>query len=326
MKLNKIWFSVFIMIVSLNTVDARTIATTPYELETKSLNKDEKVKLKNIQYKEATEIPQQYKGKLKYTEGTEDVYFKDAKMYFGFGGRYSILQSADMQSTSDLPTGASSTYFNKKNTWDFDRNFNFFGSLGVYWRNGIRVELEYSESTFDTNNYASSFASYTGTSGKANIFNQYLQKSAKQTTGTKSGVSYVALTGNTLPIVEFSVKTYMLNFIFEKSMIKSKIKPYVGFGVGMVSGNMESLTNGGASNVLGGQGMVGLSYAVVPDIANLYLGYRVIVSQKMEQTFKRVYGADDFDGTTYTNPKIMDSKEEFNYFTHNIDFGLKFFF
>lgn len=326
MKLNKIWFAVFTTIACLNTANARTIATTPYELETKSLNKDEKIKLRSIQYKEATEIPQQYKGKLKYTEGKEEVYFKDAKMYFGFGGRYSMLQSVDMDSSTTLSSGTSSTYFNKKNTWDFDRNFNFFGSLGVYWRNGVRIELEYSESTFDTNNYASNFASYTGTAGTSNIFNQYLQSSAKQTTGTKSGVSYVSLTGNTLPVVEFSVKTYMLNFIFEKSMAKSKIKPYVGFGVGMVSGDMGSLVNDGSSNVLGAQGMVGLSYAVVPDIANLYLGYRVVASQKMEQTFKRVYGADDFDGKTYTNPKIMDSKEEFNYFTHNIDFGLKFFF
>ena len=114
--------------------------------------------------------------------------------------------------------------------------------------------------------------------------------------------------------------------IFEKSFIKSKVRPYAGFGLGLVSGNMTNLKNDGRSDVFGGQVMAGLSYAVVNDVAVIYLGYRFVASMEMEQNFTRIVSADDFDGKTYLNPVFVDTTEKFKYMSNNVDLGIRFFF
>lgn len=307
--------------------------TTPEDLKIEQLNKEQKEKFQNIDYTETLAIPNQYKGKLKYTEGKEEVHLKDVRLFFGAGGRYTF--SGDTTLTSDLNENevGSPGYFNKKNNLKFDDNFNFYASAGLYWRNGIRLEFEYSQMTLTTNNFGKNFKRY----DNGIIFNQYLQRTGVLNTYGTGMNKYTALTNNMLPKLDFSVKTYMVNFIFEKTNIRSKIRPYIGFGAGLVEGDIETLKNDGASRVLGGQVMVGLSYPISEDQLVLYLGYRGIFSQKMEQTFTRItnvslenvpsnISSEAFNGKTYYNPNMVQSKEKYDFQAHNIDFGIRFFF
>jgi len=306
-------------------VIASTILSVPRGMDTEELNQSEKDKFRTLKYNESIGVPeQQYKGPLKFTEGEEEVYFKSLRALFGFGMRYSIVNPVTMKSSATAPS--STTYFERENGWNFDRNVNFFASGGVYWRNGIRIEFEYSKMTLDTKNFARNFATYNGI-----VFNQYLQKTGYfyDTTSTDtSGVQVTThhLTDNMVPVVEFSVITYMVNVIFEQSAIKPKIRPYAGGGIGIVSGSMDTLVNDGRSSVPGVQIMLGLSYVISDDVLVLYLGYRGIFAREMKQTFSRIYGASAFDGVIYDNPLIMDSEERFTFRAHNIDLGVRFFF
>ena len=318
--INKKLFILF-FIISSNVFGATRIII-PYDLETEDLNTDQRDKFQNIQYQESLAIPNQYKGPLKYTKGEEEIKITDVRFYMGAGGRYSKVGDIELESDSNY--SGTSVYFNKINKWQMQDNFNYFVSGGLYWRNGFRIELEYSEMTLETDNYGSNFKKYTGAgTGNGIIFNQYLQTSGTITTDGANSI----LTNNMLPVAEFSVKTYMLNFIFEKTSANSKLRPYVGIGAGMVSGDFASLVNEGESNVLGAQAMVGLAYGFVNDQVVLYLGYRALFVQDMEQTFTRIISANSFNGTSYYNPTFVQSTEKFSFpQIHNIDFGLKFFF
>lgn len=308
------------LLFSSNLLAAVRVAI-PYDLETTELNKDQRDKLQNIKNQESISMPEQYKGPLKYTEGEEEIKLSDVALYLGIGGRYTTI--SDIELTSNLDLTGNSTYFNKVNKWKMENNFNFFASAGLYWRNGFRVELEYSEMTVDTANYGENFAKYNSGLGNGIIFNQYLQYAASMTNSDGT----VKLYNNMLPVVELSLKTYMLNFIFEKTKIDSKIRPYLGFGLGMVSGDFSSLVNDGESKVFGAQAMVGLSYVISPERVVGYLGYRILYMQEMEQTFTRLIGANNFDGSIYYDPVFTQSTETYQVpILHNIDLGFKFFF
>lgn len=316
MKLYKI-LVLFFSFIPLFNANGAVKLSTPYDLEIKQLNEEEKDKLKSINFSETVGMPKQYKGKLNNTEGVEEVRLKDVGAYFGAGGRYSVAKKTDMEADANVNT----LYYNKNEKWEFDNNFNFFVSAGLYWRNGIRIEFEYSEATFENSNFGKNFEKV-----GPYVFNQYLQTEARIRTETSGGTTTIYLTNNDFPLVEFSVKTYMLNFIFEKTNIKSPIKPYVAFGVGMVSGDMANLRTDDVSNVPGAQIMVGLSYPISDGAAAIYLGYRGVFAKEMEQTFTRVVDADTFDGTTYVNPIFVKTKQKYDYQSQNIDFGVKFFF
>ena len=58
----------------------------------------------------------------------------------------------------------------------------------------------------------------------------------------------------------------------------------------------------------------------------MYLGYRAVIAKEMTQTFTRVYGAEDYNGRTYTNPQMMQVKERFRYTSQSVDLGFRFFF
>lgn len=313
--MKKFLFISAICLFTFNSYARTTTLNTPYNLDTKRLNEDEKYKLQNLQYTGTGNTPVQYKGKLKYTEGKEEVHIKDARLYMGVGARYSLTNTIEMQA-QEIPTSA--TYFDDKSKWDFDNNLNYFASAGLYWRNGFRMEFEYSKMTLDTNNFAENFPKMGNT-----IFNQYLQTSAY--TLTIGADTY--LLDNMANIVELSIETYMFNFIFEKSMITAKIRPYIGFGVGLVKGDMISLVTDKPSFVPGGQFMIGLSYPFSKGALVAYLGYRAIFAKEMEQEFTRITDADSLsDAGTYTNPVYVKSKENFTYRSNNLDLGIKFFF
>lgn len=290
----------------------------PSDIETEKLNKEQRDRLQNIQYIESIGMPRQYKGKLKNTKGKEEIRLVDVGFIMGVGGSYSIIK--DITLNSNLEEQPGYRYFNKKNTWKMKNNFSFYASGGLYWRNGIRIELEYSQMKVETDDYGKNFETYGSTSI---IFNQYLQNTGVITDNSSGSL----LTNNMVPVAELQIKTYMINFIFEQTNINSKIRPYIGFGIGMVDGNFDTLKNEGSDIVLGGQAMVGLSYAFENEKSAVYLGYRALIVQDMEQTFTRIVGATNFNGTTYYNPVLIKSKEKFKFpNTHNIDFGIKFFF
>ncbi len=311
----------FICLLFVNNLFATVRIAVPYDLETTELNKEQRDKLQNIKNQESISMPEQYKGPLKYTEGEEEVKLRDVALSLGIGGRYTFIN--DIELTSNLDLTGSATYFNKINKWKMKNNFNFFASAGLYWRNGFRIELEYSEMTIDTANYGEDFARYNSGLGAGIIFNQYLQHAA--IISNYDGIT--RLSNNMLPVAELSLKTYMLNFIFEKTKVNSKVRPYLGFGFGMVNGDFSSLVNEGGSKVFGAQAMVGLSYVISPEQVVAYLGYRILYMKEMEQTFTRLIGANNFDGNVYYDPVFKQSTETYQVpILHNIDLGFKFFF
>ena len=312
-----LFFLLLFVGISLN-VNADVKLSVPYDLDVEQLNKEEKDKLQNTNYSETIGIPQQYKGKLKYTEGAPDVRLRDFRGYFGVGGRYSFVASTNMDEVGNTPT---SSYFNKNEKWKFKNNFNFFVSAGLYWINGVRLEFEYSEMTAETDNYGENFPSMNGYK-----FNQYLQEKSQITTTNISGTENTYLTNNSYPLIQFSIKTYMMNFIFENVNAKSKLRPYVGIGGGIVVGDMANLKTDKKSVVPGGQIMIGLSYPISEQVLVMYLGYRAVIAKEMSQTFTRVYKAEDYDGKTYKNPRMMQVKERFRYTSQSVDLGFRFFF
>ena len=316
--MKKVLFFLFLFVfISLNT-NADVKLSVPYDLDVEELNKEEKDKLQNTNYSETIGIPQQYKGKLKYTEGVPDVRLRDFRGYFGVGGRYSFVANTNMKEVGDTPT---SYYFNKNEKWKFKNNFNFFVSAGLYWVNGVRLEFEYSEMTAETDNFGKDFSSMNGYK-----FNQYLQEKANITTTNILGTETTYLTNNSYPLIQFSIKTYMMNFVFENVNAKSKLRPYVGIGGGVVVGDMANLRTNKKSVVPGGQIMVGLSYPISEQVLVAYLGYRAVVAKEMSQTFTRIYDAEDYNGKTYKNPQMMQVKEKFRYTSQSVDLGFRFFF
>lgn len=316
--MKKFLLFLFIFVFTFLNAKADVKLSVPYDLDIEELNKEEKDKLQNTNYSETIGIPQQYKGKLKYTEGVPEVRLRDFRGYFGIGGRYSFVSNTNMKEVGDTPT---SPYFNRNEKWKFKNNFNFFASAGLYWVNGVRLEFEYSEMTAETDNFGKDFSSMNGYK-----FNQYLQEKANITTTNILGTETVYLTNNSYPLIQFSIKTYMMNFIFENSNAKSKLKPYVGIGGGIVVGDMANLRTDGKSIVPGGQIMVGLSYPISEQVLVAYLGYRAVVAKEMSQTFTRIYDAEDYNGKTYKNPQMMQVKEKFRYTSQSVDLGFRFFF
>lgn len=316
--MKKVLFFLFLFVFTSLSASADVKLSVPYDLDVEELNKEEKDKLQNTNYSETIGIPQQYKGKLKYTEGVPDVRLRDFRGYFGVGGRYSFVAKTNMKEVGDTPT---SPYFNKNEKWKFKNNFNFFVSAGLYWVNGVRLEFEYSEMTAETDNFGKDFSSMNGYK-----FNQYLQEKANITTTNILGTETTYLTNNSYPLIQFSIKTYMMNFVFENVNAKSKLRPYVGIGGGVVVGDMANLRTNRKSVVPGGQIMVGLSYPISEQVLVMYLGYRAVVAKEMSQTFTRVYGAEDYNGKTYKNPQMTQVKERFRYTSQSVDLGFRFFF
>ncbi|MDD2839858.1 MAG: hypothetical protein PHY80_01880 [Rickettsiales bacterium] len=277
MRLYKLFFILFLCFVPFFSANSRVKLSTPYDLEIDQLNQEEKDKLKNINYSQTVGMPKQYKGKLKYTEGKEDIRLKDVRAYFGIGGRFTVAKDTKIKYSAT----------NDETNINFTTNFNYFASAGLYWRNGIRTEFEYSEAAIKANTDAT--------------------VAIKKKDGTYTSVDDA--------YIHFLVRTYMVNLILENTNVKSPIKPYIGFGVGVVSGNMRDFLNTASSNVFGGQVMAGLSYPISDGIAAIYLGYRGVMAAEMEQTFVRTNGTTD-----------VDSKGTYNYQSHNVDLGVKFFF
>lgn len=287
MRSYKIFFILFLCFAPFFNANGAVKLSTPYDLDIKQLNSEEKDKLKNINYTQTVGMPNQYKGKLKYTEGKEDVYLKDVRAYFGLGGRFTMAKDTKLEPQDNTYSDTAKIDIN------FKTNFNYFASGGLYWRNGIRTEFEYSEATLKADAVGGNFIT-------------------KNKNGTYSNINDMT--------VKFLIKTYMINFIFENVNIKSPIKPYFGFGAGMVSGDMRNLVNTAKSNVFGGQVMAGLSYPISDGIVAIYLGYRGVFASEMEQDFIK-YESDGLGGYNEVNVK-----EKYKYQSNNVDLGVKFFF
>ncbi len=258
-----------------------------------------------------------YRGELEFDETTQDVDIMDARFYLGAGGKFNITNDLTLNSNLDLI--GSDIYFEKENTWEMDNNFSYYISGGLYWLNGVKIEFEYSEMLLETSNYGQNFRRYVGSGpGNGEIFNQYLQVGHE--------IFNNELRDNVLPLAELSLRTYMVNFIFEKVTAKHKVKPYFGFGVGMATGDITTLVNEGASSAVAAQVLVGLSYPFIENMS-IYLGYRGLYVGELEQTFTRVVSANDFDGSTYYNPTFEQSTEKYDIpVNHSVSLGFKFFF
>lgn len=277
----------------------------------RELNTEEKIKFKNIEGLSTQSVPKQYKGKLKHKKRKEEFHFMDARFYLGAALRYSMasdltLKTSKTDSQIQSETGQSSTIYYDKEKISLDDTVGYAGSVGLYWRNGFRTELEFSRSKYTTNDINNLYIDYDN-----QRFWQYLG-------------SGDTLYQNQSPIseLEFTVSTTMLNFIFEQFSDRSKIVPYIGFGVGMISSDVKSLPNDGSARGLAGQGMVGLSYQIGHK-GSFYFGYRYIQSETLDQTFTRVVQIQKPSGyQAYT----IKSPEEYVYKSHNIETGLRFFF
>jgi hypothetical protein len=123
-----ILFSMFAM-----NLFAKTTLLYPNEMQIEELNKDVETKLQTIEKKNSNYIslPNQYKGKLRYTESEQITKFRDYKLTFGFGMYF--LNKVSNISIENI----------EKENWKLKSNFNFDISIGAYWINGVKVEYEY---------------------------------------------------------------------------------------------------------------------------------------------------------------------------------------
>lgn len=266
---------------------------------------------------ESKEVSGQYKGELKNVRRKDEFRLYDARWYGGLGLRYSMMDKSKMSKDSSRTdaqiqgeTGQSSTVHYDENEIDLEGAGGFFGSLGMYWTNGLRMELEYSQTKYDSSSLEEFRFTETASSNNGKVW-EYLHNNA--------------INVNTIPIteLEFDVKTIMFNVLYEPFKYDSKLTPYIGAGTGLVITDVESLPNDGSAKGLGFQGMVGLSYKMGYDGA-MYLGYRYVRADDLEQTFKRVVQV-SYSSPNYTAYTIQ-SKETYDYVSHNIEAGFRFFF
>jgi opacity protein-like surface antigen len=261
---------------------------------------------------DSEEISKQYKGKIKKIRTKDEFRLYEARFYGGFGVRYSFIDKTTLnkgnKSNSQIQaeTGQSSIYYDDSNL-SFNAQSGFFGSLGLYWGNGLRAELEYSQNKYRIKKLDN--LSY-------NIDNDKVWKYLHNNT------TYV----NTLPIkeLELAIKTVMINSIYEPFRYNSKLTPYIGVGGGLVMADMISLPNTDSAKTWGAQGMLGLSYKMGHSGA-MYLGYRYIYSGDLKQTFNTRIVQVSGVSPNYT-PHTIVSKETYKYRSNNIDVGLRFFF
>jgi hypothetical protein len=140
-----------------------------------------------------------------------------------------------------------------------------------------------------------------------------------------------------VPLVELSIKTFMLNMILEKETLTSTFHPYLGLGIGMIYTDMESLeTKGSAKGILGGQLLLGIAHPLSKKLASVYIGYRgVFATKKASQTFTRVMGAEGyygdmglifFENGVYYNPILQEVEQAYAIQVHNVDIGFRFMF
>jgi hypothetical protein len=336
-------------LINFNLLAKNTNLITPGELEIKELNKNEKEKLQSTEYHQTVGIPEnQYKGSLRFTEGEEEIYLKDIALFFGIGMRMTSLRETRLEASS-IPERSPNTdyFFNSTSSWNYDLNYNYFISTGFYWRNGIRIEFEYSPSVFTTKNYANGFGKMKeSNSNKETVFNQYLQTSGifsqKNYKYNDEDKKVTILSDNVVPFAELSVKTFMINLILEKSLIKAKVKPYIGFGAGFIQTDFTNLVTENNKNKLPGiQAMVGFSYPLAENKLNLYVGYKgVMALGKFEYSFSRITGVGgyteliaegsevfhNFEDGIYYDPFITEVTETYSYISHNIDIGFRFYF
>jgi len=296
--MKKILISTFIFLSSINLSFAE-IDMKPLNVEKETLDLESK------------ESSGQYKGKLKKKRQRDEFRLIDARFYGGGGLKYSFMSDTKMTKANktnaqiQAETGQTSTIYYDENKLSLGGNGGYFASLGLYWGNGLRIETEYTQTTYDTKK----LGDFSFTVGTDKIW-EYLH-------GSSVNVNSVPITQ-----LEFDVKTVMLNVIFEPFRYHSKITPYIGAGAGLVMGDVQSLKNKGSAKAFGAQAMVGLSHKF-GNSGCIYLGYRFTKSGDLEQTFKRIVqvGA----SPTYT-PYTIDSKETYQYEAHGVDLGFRLFF
>jgi opacity protein-like surface antigen len=255
----------------------------------------------------------QYKGELKKVRRKDEFELMEGRFYGGVGLRVSSMKDIKLEKEAkrtdaqiQAETGQSSTVYYDENKLDFDMETGFYGSLGIYWRNGLRTELEYAQTTYEDN----SLSQFQFANGSDKVW-EYLHNNS--------------INVNSIPInrLEFDVKTVMWNFIYEPFKYDSKVTPYIGAGAGLVIADIKSLPNDGSDKAFGWQGMAGLAYKM-GNSGSMYLGYRYIQSSELEQTFTRVVQVSG-SSPNYT-PYTIQSKESYEYIAHSIDVGFRFFF
>ena len=324
-------FLYFICLSIFSKAVATVYLMPPADTELEELNQEEKDKFQNVNYRSTSDYNvQQYKGDLKFKYGKADSHFKDGRIHLTFGGQITLPTYTTLTSNLD-----EQEYLNKEVKFNFKTDYNYFAGMGFYWPNGVRLEAEYSSMVLETKSFGKSFKKYGGT-----VFNQYLQDGATYTINLKDdkGNIYTRLTGNMQPLVEFNIRTIMVNLILEQAQAQTKVKPYLGAGAGYAIGNMRSLENKGSSRVPAFQLLAGFSYSLTDDSSLvMYLGYKYIFISKMKQDLTRITpgspayigGKDvvfDPETGTYYNPVFTNSREEFKLNMHNINLGFRFFF
>ncbi|MDR0423549.1 MAG: porin family protein [Rickettsiales bacterium] len=114
---------------------ARTILLFPEDVQPEQLNKDVTPKLQTLEKNSVnsyTDLPNQYKGGLKYTEPEQITKFRDYRFTFGVGMYlYDNIPSIEIKNASGVEH------------WNFGSNFGYDISVGVYWVNGVKIEYEY---------------------------------------------------------------------------------------------------------------------------------------------------------------------------------------
>jgi hypothetical protein len=236
-----------------------------------------------------TKIPEQYKGKIKPRERKEPFTIYTLRPYIGLTFNFSQLSNIRLES-KDAELEGSPSSIKLNNEYNFDSSVGYSASLGMYSPNGLRFELEYSQ----------------------------LDSDIDKVSQKEDSDIMMILSGS--PSVKMSFM--MFNILMENESPRSKLVPYLGFGIGVLNTDLQEdtsketeLTDDG---LLAYQAMIGLSYKIT-DAGYAFLGYRFRQSEKTNQKYTSYI---DISGTKYK----YEYRAEYRYTVHSIDLGMRFMF
>ncbi|GMO60042.1 MAG: hypothetical protein Ta2D_05640 [Rickettsiales bacterium] len=300
----------------------------PDNVEVKELNKEETAKFQTLSDEDENSQIQQYKGPLKFTEMEPEPHLDEYAMYISFSANVNYVPSIKLEDSSPntIPySDNGTTHYQTSYDWILsksitDNKFSYSAGIGLYWINGVMIELEYSDMNIEITDFLKGadiieygentkddYGYWDFKTTGSMVLNEFMQTSAvltKEENTYQIGVdsagapvtqtdTYFKISGNTIPILQLRAKNYFVNMILEQAYVKSKIRPYLGFGVGFTDITIANLA--GASKpdrVMSGQVMIGFSYPISENKLNLYFGYKGVFMPTIKKKLTKIYGVE----------------------------------
>ncbi|GMO58470.1 MAG: hypothetical protein Ta2D_04230 [Rickettsiales bacterium] len=301
----------------------------PDDIQVIELNQEETSKFQTLSDEDETSQIQQYKGPLKFTEMEPEAHPDEYAIYITFSANLNYVPNIKIQDSfpDTIPySDNGTTHYQPSYDWILskrftDPKFSYSLGMGLYWINGVMIEFEYGDMNIevtdflrggDTIEYGENTRDEYGywnfeTTGSM-VLNEFMQTSANleiienkyqvgvyQDTGQpiEQTDKFYRISGNTIPILQLRAKSYFANMILEQTYAKSKLRPFLGIGVGITDITIANLVGASESDkVIAGQVMIGFAYPISENKLNLYFGYKGVFMPTIKKRLTKIYGVE----------------------------------